>query len=182
VTGILTRALVKAACSPSPWDLGNQVLYDLCRKHPRHQDVPAILAKVWRLVLSKGLRTATNRARPLRNGSTGVDARLRNGPDQPASRVDPAYRPLPTASQQPALAATRRRDRRAQLAVRREHAVMAHQVHPRRRHQREARRRHRRAAHVAAQAFELRTLARLDLQARVQREPARLGCTVTSTM
>jgi len=35
--------------------------------------------------------TATpTRARRLRNGSTGVDARLRHGPDQPASRVDPA--------------------------------------------------------------------------------------------
>ena len=117
VTGILTRALVKAACSPSPWDLGNQVLYDLCRKHPRHQDVPAILAKVWRVVLSKGLRTATNRARPLRNGSTGVDARLRNGPDQPASRVDPAYRPLPTASQQPALPRWRPRGDRRELRL-----------------------------------------------------------------
>ena len=54
--------------------------------------------------------------------------------------------------------------------MRREHAVIAHQVHPRLRYQREARRRHRRAAHLAAQAFELRTLARLNLQARVQRE------------
>jgi hypothetical protein len=43
----LTRTLVKAASSPSPWDLGNRVLYDLCRKHQRHRDVPSILAKVW---------------------------------------------------------------------------------------------------------------------------------------
>jgi 16S rRNA U516 pseudouridylate synthase RsuA-like enzyme len=37
-----------------------------------------------RIVLSRALLLATNRARRLRNGSTGVDARLRNGPVQPA--------------------------------------------------------------------------------------------------
>jgi hypothetical protein len=51
-----------------------------------------------RIVLSKALLTATNRARPLRSGSTGVDARLRNGPDQLASRVDPACRTLESPS------------------------------------------------------------------------------------
>jgi hypothetical protein len=29
------------------WDLGNQALYDLCRKHPDHRSVDAIIAKVW---------------------------------------------------------------------------------------------------------------------------------------
>ncbi|MDP2858671.1 MAG: hypothetical protein Q8P50_11935 [Bacillota bacterium] len=29
------------------WDLGNAVLYDLCRQHPGHLDTDAVLAKVW---------------------------------------------------------------------------------------------------------------------------------------
>lgn len=32
---------------PSPWDLGNEVLYELCRTHPLHTDVPSVVAKVW---------------------------------------------------------------------------------------------------------------------------------------
>jgi hypothetical protein len=31
----------------SVWDLGNAALYDLCRKHPDHRSVDAIVAKVW---------------------------------------------------------------------------------------------------------------------------------------
>src|SRR5437762_51878 len=30
-----------------PWRLGNQALYDLCRKYPRHVDDAEIIAKVW---------------------------------------------------------------------------------------------------------------------------------------
>ena len=38
---------------------------------------------VRRIVLSKALFAGTNRARTLRSGSTGIDARLRNGPISP---------------------------------------------------------------------------------------------------
>ena len=31
----------------SAWDLGNQTLYDLCRKHPDHRSVDVIVAKMW---------------------------------------------------------------------------------------------------------------------------------------
>lgn len=41
------RPSVAKAQSPSPWDLGNEVLYELCRKHPSHTEVPAVIAKVW---------------------------------------------------------------------------------------------------------------------------------------
>jgi hypothetical protein len=41
------RSAVKLARSASPWDLGNDVLYELCRKHPLHEEVPAVLAKIW---------------------------------------------------------------------------------------------------------------------------------------
>lgn len=29
------------------WDLGNRVLYDLCRNHPAHENAEEVIAKVW---------------------------------------------------------------------------------------------------------------------------------------
>lgn len=43
----ITRNDVDYALAPSPWDLGNQVLYSLCRDHPKHDCGDAIIAKVW---------------------------------------------------------------------------------------------------------------------------------------
>lgn len=43
----ITSALVQSAKGPSPWDLGNNVLYDLCRAHPGHSSEPAVIAKIW---------------------------------------------------------------------------------------------------------------------------------------
>ena len=43
----LTHTLVENCRSSSPWDLGNQVLYDLCRTHPDHTDASAVIAKIW---------------------------------------------------------------------------------------------------------------------------------------
>lgn len=41
------RAAVTFARAPSPWGVGNEVLYELCRNHPFHTDVPSVIAKVW---------------------------------------------------------------------------------------------------------------------------------------
>ena len=35
------------AMSPTPWDLGNQVLYDLCSLHPQHKTHEEAIAKIW---------------------------------------------------------------------------------------------------------------------------------------
>ena len=43
----ITKADVDFALAPSPWDLGNQVLYTLCHDHPLHDREDAIIAKVW---------------------------------------------------------------------------------------------------------------------------------------
>jgi hypothetical protein len=43
----ITKADIDYALGPSPWDLGNQVLYSLCQKHPKHDLAEAIIAKVW---------------------------------------------------------------------------------------------------------------------------------------
>jgi hypothetical protein len=44
---ITIEKLVKASQQPSPWDLGNRVLYDLCKAHPGHRAEAEIVAKIW---------------------------------------------------------------------------------------------------------------------------------------
>lgn len=43
----ITKDDVDYALTPSPWDLGNQVLYSLCQDHPKHDRGDAIIAKIW---------------------------------------------------------------------------------------------------------------------------------------
>ena len=44
----LTRGFVNRALRrQSSWDLGNQALYDLCRRHPGHHRPDEIVAKIW---------------------------------------------------------------------------------------------------------------------------------------
>jgi hypothetical protein len=44
----LTAQLVRRTLSANdPWSIGNQVLYDLCRLHPRHTVDAEIVAKIW---------------------------------------------------------------------------------------------------------------------------------------
>ena len=38
---------VERAKEESPWDLGNKILYDLCKRYPLHRNTEEILAKVW---------------------------------------------------------------------------------------------------------------------------------------
>lgn len=41
------RADIAYALRHTPWDLGNGLLYSLCRKHPGHRRSDEIIAKVW---------------------------------------------------------------------------------------------------------------------------------------
>jgi hypothetical protein len=43
----ITEKEVVSARQASVWYLGNQTLYNLCRKHPRHTKADEIIAKVW---------------------------------------------------------------------------------------------------------------------------------------
>jgi hypothetical protein len=38
---------VASVLAPWVWDLGNHVLYNLCRNHPRHTEEECIIAKIW---------------------------------------------------------------------------------------------------------------------------------------
>lgn len=41
------KKFINASQQPSPWDLGNRVLYDLCKTHPGHRAEDEIVAKIW---------------------------------------------------------------------------------------------------------------------------------------
>jgi hypothetical protein len=41
------KSLIEQAMFPSPWRVGNEVLYDLCRTKPVHTDEADVAAKIW---------------------------------------------------------------------------------------------------------------------------------------
>lgn len=43
----ISKEDIASVRKPWVWDLGNQVLYDLCKKHPEHRTDEEIVAKVW---------------------------------------------------------------------------------------------------------------------------------------
>jgi hypothetical protein len=43
----VAKTEIDAAQGPSVWDIGNRVLYDLCREHPKHTAENEIIAKIW---------------------------------------------------------------------------------------------------------------------------------------
>jgi len=63
----ITSALIQSATDPSPWDLGNQVLYDLCRTHPGHTSEAAVIAKIW--LIGRSYAAAIERRRNKINGN-----------------------------------------------------------------------------------------------------------------
>jgi hypothetical protein len=44
---LLTAEFAKEALSLTTWDVGNQILYDLCTAHPDHSRDDITIAKVW---------------------------------------------------------------------------------------------------------------------------------------
>lgn len=44
---LLTRNFIEQARTDQTWDIGNEVLYDLCSKYPEHRDASKVIAKVW---------------------------------------------------------------------------------------------------------------------------------------
>ena len=87
----LTAALIKTACSASPWDLGNEVLYSLCRTHPRHTERAAVIAKVWLIGRSYAASIERGRDKPEGNDDFYVE---RVAPQITASAIDEWLRQL----------------------------------------------------------------------------------------
>jgi len=44
---MITKKMIKEATGFSPWDKGNEILYDMCSKYPLHKKDDEIIAKVW---------------------------------------------------------------------------------------------------------------------------------------
>jgi len=59
--GEITRSIIDYALDSSLWDLGNEVLYSLCRKHPGHEKADEIIAKVW--LIGRSYAAAIERGR-----------------------------------------------------------------------------------------------------------------------
>jgi hypothetical protein len=91
----LNAALVQAACSSSPWDLGNEVLYSLCRTHPTHANHAAVIAKVWLIGRSYAAAIERGRDKPEENDDFYVD---RVAPQIVASAIDQWLQQLVTFS------------------------------------------------------------------------------------
>lgn len=99
----LNAALVQTACSSSPWDLGNEVLYSLCRKHPTHVDQSAVIAKVWLIGRSYTASIERGRDKPVENDNFYVDtvapqicaSQIDQWLQQPASFSHPNAQSLP---------------------------------------------------------------------------------------
>jgi len=43
----ITKQEIEKSLANDAWDLGNQVLYDLCSQHPLHKSDQEIIAKIW---------------------------------------------------------------------------------------------------------------------------------------
>lgn len=62
----ITQCLVERSRN-SPWDFGNKILYDLCRKHPNHTDKAVIVAKIW--LIGRAYAAAIERRRTKNSGN-----------------------------------------------------------------------------------------------------------------
>ena len=61
------RASFKSAKQRTPWHISNEVLYDLCRKHPLHEERQVVLAKI--LLIGRAYAAAIERRKSYRNES-----------------------------------------------------------------------------------------------------------------
>jgi len=88
----LTEEIVLKAISASEWDFGNSVLYDLCKKNPRHIEDPVIIAKIW--LIGRSYATAIER-RKNKNKFQGDDFYVKHvAPMIKRSKIDEWVKPL----------------------------------------------------------------------------------------
>lgn len=66
----ITKDDIEYALGPSPWDLGNQVLYNLCQTHPKHDKDNAIIAKVW--LIGRAYAAAIERRKNVKETSSDL--------------------------------------------------------------------------------------------------------------
>src|SRR5258708_28165906 len=74
------------------WDVGNKVLYDLCKKYPRHDKENEILAKVW--LIGRSYAAAIERRKKFNDYKGDRFHRRIVGPQMLAARIDEWLQPL----------------------------------------------------------------------------------------
>lgn len=82
-----TKSFVQRAIADSTWDIGNKVLYDLCKRHPLHRDPDVIGAKIW--LIGRSYAAAIERRRE--KGNTTVNDEFYETvviPTTKASKID----------------------------------------------------------------------------------------------
>lgn len=62
---IPTKTQITSACKPQPWDFGNKILYDLCKKSFNHEHDEEIIAKV--LFIGRIYAAAVERGKKKKN-------------------------------------------------------------------------------------------------------------------
>jgi hypothetical protein len=65
----LSREEIETALANDAWDLGNQVLYDLCSSHPHHKSRQEIIAKIW--LIGRSYSAALERRKNKKEDSLG---------------------------------------------------------------------------------------------------------------
>ena len=92
----LTRRFVDRALKDhSTWDLGNEVLYELCRKHPEHHDEAEIVGKLW--LIGRTYAASIERRRKNVSEVSGDDFYTEVvAPQIRSARIDRWLRPLRT--------------------------------------------------------------------------------------
>ena len=89
----LTRGFVTAALRRhSHWELGNDVLYQLCRRHPEHHSVDEIVAKVWLIGRSYAASIERRRGKKKKKGEDFFLDQV--GPRIRSARVDRWLAPI----------------------------------------------------------------------------------------
>ena len=72
------------------WDVGNEALYSLCRKHPEHRSVEHIVAKVW--LIGRSYAAAIERGAEVGDGENIYVTRV--APAMRGARIDEWFEPL----------------------------------------------------------------------------------------
>jgi hypothetical protein len=62
---------VRKARAANVWDLGNKVLYDLCKAHPKHTNRGAVIAKIF--LIGRAYAAAIERRKNKKNGEENDD-------------------------------------------------------------------------------------------------------------
>jgi hypothetical protein len=95
---IVEQSDIDYAKNPTPWDLGNQVLYDMCSEHPEHTTSEEVVSKIW--LIGRSYAAAIERRKNSKDGSDDFYEEI-VGPTISASNIDTLLSNLPACPADP---------------------------------------------------------------------------------